>query len=101
MSRIGSPSTGSAVARQARLAAPAAAAATLCFSAGGFFAGTTAVAAIAARVALLLRITLARHPWEGWSARAVGRRRRAFQRCDCPTAFDTALDSIDALPARA
>src|SRR3954447_2562900 len=68
MSRIGSPKTWSAVARQARLAAPAAATAALCFSAGGFFAGTTAVAAIAALVALLLRITLARHPWEGWSA---------------------------------
>src|SRR3954468_961209 len=68
MSRIGSPKTWRAVARQARLAAPAAATAALCFSAGGFFAGTTAVAAIAALVALLLRITLARHPWEGWSA---------------------------------
>jgi hypothetical protein len=68
MSRIGSPRTWSAVARQARLAAPAAATAALCFSAGGFFAGTTAVAAIAVLVALLLRITLARHPWEGWSA---------------------------------
>ena len=68
MSRIGSPKTWSAVARQARLAAPAAATAVLCFSAGGFFAGTTAIAAIAALVALLLRITLARHPWEGWSA---------------------------------
>ena len=47
---------------------PAAATAALCFSAGGFFPGATAVAAIAALVALLLRITLARHPWEGWSA---------------------------------
>ena len=68
MSRIGSPRTWSAVARQSRLAVPAAATAALCFSAGGFFAGTTAIAAIAALVALLLRITLARHPWEGWSA---------------------------------
>jgi hypothetical protein len=48
MSRIGSPRTWSAVARRSRLAVPA--------------------AAIAALVALLLRITLARHPWEGWSA---------------------------------
>ena len=68
MSRIGSPRTWSAVARQARLALPAAATAALCFSAGGFFPGATAVAAIAVLVALLLRITLARHPWEGWSA---------------------------------
>ena len=60
MSRIGSRSTWSAVARQARLAVPGAATAVLCFSAGGFFAGTTAVAAIAALVALLLRITVAR-----------------------------------------
>jgi hypothetical protein len=68
MSKIGSPRTWSAVARQARLALPAAATAALCFSAGGFFPGVTAVAAIAVLVALLLRITLARHPWEGWSA---------------------------------
>jgi O-antigen ligase len=67
MSRIGSIRARSVLAR-ARLAVPAAATAALCFTAGGFFAGATAVAAIAALVALLLRITLARQPWEGWSA---------------------------------
>ena len=66
-----------AVARQARLALPAAATAALCFSAGGFFPGATAVAAIAVLVALLLRITLARHPWEGWSAGMWDGSRRA------------------------
>jgi hypothetical protein len=61
MSTIRSPETWSTVA-QSRLAVPAAATAALCFSAGGFFPGATAVAAIAALVALLLRITLARRP---------------------------------------
>jgi O-antigen ligase len=67
MSQIGSQTPWSALAR-ARLAAPAAATAALCVGAGGFFPGLTAFATVAALVGLLLRITLARRPWEGWSA---------------------------------
>jgi hypothetical protein len=52
---------------RSRLALPAAGTAALCFSAGGFFPRATAIAAIVALVALLLRVTLARRPWEGWS----------------------------------
>jgi O-antigen ligase len=52
---------------QSRLAAPAAGVAALCFSTGGFFPGTVAVAAIVAIAAVVLRLTLAPRPWEGWS----------------------------------
>ena len=52
---------------QSRLAAPAAGTAALCFSTGGFFPGAVAVAAIVAIVAVVLRLTLAPRPWEGWS----------------------------------
>ena len=53
---------------RSRLAAPAAGGAALCFSTGGFFPGAVALAAIIAIAALVLRLTLARRPWEGWSA---------------------------------
>ena len=39
----------------------------LAFSAGGFFPGTTALIAIVFALGLVLRITIADRPWEGWS----------------------------------
>src|SRR5829696_2019051 len=58
---------------ESRLAAPAAGVAALCFATGGFFPGTVALAAIVAIAGLVLRLTLARRPWEGWSpALSVG-----------------------------
>jgi hypothetical protein len=53
---------------RARLAVPAAATLALCFSTGGFYPGAVALAAIVTIAALVLRLTLAARPWEGWSA---------------------------------
>jgi hypothetical protein len=67
--RIGrSPITGFDVSRVLRLGAPALAVGFLAFHAGGFFASSTGLLAIAVGLALLLRLTSARSPWEGWSA---------------------------------
>jgi len=54
--------------RATRLALPALATGLLAFNAGGFFAGTTALAACVLCLALVLRLTIADRPWEGWSA---------------------------------
>ena len=43
----------------------------LAFRAGGFFPATTAIAAVAGAVALVLRVTLARDPFAGWSRLAA------------------------------
>ena len=51
-----------------RSALPAAATLALCFSTGGYFPAVTAAAAIVALLAVVLRVTLAKRPWEGWSA---------------------------------
>jgi O-antigen ligase len=50
------------------LALPAAATAGLAFVAGGFFPAATALAAIALGLALVLRMTTADRPWEGFGA---------------------------------
>ena len=54
--------------RLAWLAVPALATGILSFIAGGFFTATTALACLAAGVGLVLRLTIAERPWEGWSA---------------------------------
>jgi hypothetical protein len=43
----------------------------LAFRAGGFFPAVTGLAAIAVAILLLLRVTLAAHPFAGWT-RAAG-----------------------------
>jgi hypothetical protein len=55
-------------ARSVWLALPAAATALLAFVAGGFFPAATALAAIALGLALVLRMTTADRPWEGFGA---------------------------------
>jgi hypothetical protein len=52
----------------ARLAVPAAATLALCFATGGFYPGAVALAAVVTIAALVLRLTVAARPWEGWSA---------------------------------
>ncbi|MGI8780505.1 MAG: O-antigen ligase family protein [Solirubrobacteraceae bacterium] len=49
------------------LALPALLTAGLAFRAGGFFAGTTAMLAVALALALLVRVTVGRTPFAGWS----------------------------------
>jgi O-antigen ligase len=49
------------------LALPALATTLLAFTAGGFFPGTTAFTCVLFALGLMLRITIAEAPWEGWS----------------------------------
>ena len=56
-----------ATAARAHLVLPALLTAVLALHAGGFFAGTPAVLAIAMALLLVGRITLAQLPWSGWS----------------------------------
>jgi hypothetical protein len=51
----------------ARLALPAVVTALLAFNAGGYFVGVTALTACALIAGIVLRLTIADRPWEGWS----------------------------------
>jgi hypothetical protein len=53
--------------RGLRLAIPALGTRLLAFNAGGSFPGTTSTACILVGLRLVLRLTLADRPWEGWS----------------------------------
>jgi O-Antigen ligase len=55
------------VLRRSRLALPALATGVFAFNAGGFFPGTTALICVVFALGLVLRITVAERPWEGWS----------------------------------
>jgi hypothetical protein len=52
---------------RSRLALPALATGLLAFNAGGYFPGTTALITVVFALGLVLRITVADRPWEGWS----------------------------------
>lgn len=56
-----------AISTRSRLFLPALATGLLAFSAGGFFPGPTALIAVVSALGLMLRITVADRPWEGWS----------------------------------
>jgi hypothetical protein len=53
--------------RGLRLGIPALGTRLLAFTAGGSFPGTTSTACILVGLRLVLRLTLADRPWEGWS----------------------------------
>ncbi|HYM56999.1 MAG TPA: O-antigen ligase family protein [Solirubrobacteraceae bacterium] len=53
---------------RSRLVGPGLATGALAFFAGGFFPGVTATAAVLAAIGVVLRLTLADRPFEGWSA---------------------------------
>src|SRR4051794_26003788 len=50
------------------LTVPGLATAWLAFRAGGFFAGDVGLVGVALSLALVLRVTLARRPFEGWTS---------------------------------
>ncbi len=66
--RLGS---ASAARRSWHVAVPGALTGYLAFASGGFFPGQVAVGAAALALALLLRLTVAHRPLEGWSAGAA------------------------------